>query len=280
MSEAIATSTPAPLRMAISESVVAEVNLNDARAAMQVFLQRLAQEYNFRLEYNPRIFDASGEILDRTRRGTVDAVVVNILEYRQIAGLLDPSQIVVGAGAKGRDQYVILVKRDGVIKKLDDLRGRRLVMKKGYRMCVAPYWLSTLFQEGQRVPIEQILGAAIMEVKISRVVLPVFFGSADACLAHKQGFEMICELNPQVAKDLTILAVSPPMVVTLQAFSRNYRGVYREMFITALSSVGSTAAGPQLATLFQSQQMVVSDGACLTPALAVIEKAERARGKR
>lgn len=168
LSEAIATGTSAPLRIAISKSVVAEVTLSDARAAMQVFLQRLAQEYNFRLEYNPRIFDASGEILYRTRRGTVDAVVLNILEYRQIAGLLDPSQMVVGAGAKGRDQYVILVKRDGVIKKLDDLRGRRLVVQKGYRMCVAPYWLSTLFQEGQRVPIEQILGAAVMEVKISR----------------------------------------------------------------------------------------------------------------
>lgn len=91
---------------------------------------------------------------------------------------------------------------------------------------------------------------------------------------------MTCELNPQVAKDLTILAVSPPMVVTLHAFSRNYRGVYREKFITALSSIGSTAAGQQLATLFQFQRMTVTDGACLAPALAVIEKAERARGKR
>jgi len=204
---------------------------------------------------------------------------VNIIEYRQIAGMLDPSRIIVGSGAKGRDQYVILVKRNGGIKKMDDLRGRRLVMQKGFRMCVAPFWLSTLFPERQRGPVEHVFGSVVPETKVSRVVLPVFFGSADACLTQKQGFDMICELNPQVGKDLTALAISPEMVVTLYAFSRNYHGAYRERFVAALSSIGASAAGQQLATLFQYQQMMLTDSECLAPALELIEKAERARGR-
>jgi phosphonate transport system substrate-binding protein len=152
-------------------------------------------------------------------------------------------------------------------------------MQKGYRMCVAPFWLSILFPEAQRGSIEQVFGSMVKESKVSRVVLPVFFGSADACLTYKQGFDTICEMNPQVAKDLTILAVSPELVVSLCAFRRSYRGEYLEKFVKASSTIRSSAAGKQLATLFQYQQMMVTDSTCLAPALEVIEKAERARGR-
>lgn len=180
---------------------------------------------------------------------------------------------------KGRNQYVILVKRNGVIKKVDDLHGRSLVMQKGYKMCVAPFWLSTQFPEGQHGLVEEVFGSAGRETNSSRVVLPVFFGKVEARLSFKQGFDTICELNPQVAKELQVLAISPEIVVTLYAFSTKFHGAQREELIKALSSVGSNAAGQQLATLFQFDPLRVTDGACLAPTLEVIEKAERARNK-
>jgi phosphonate transport system substrate-binding protein len=277
--EVSAAEMPAPIRLAVSESTVVEVHLNDARAAGKMYLQRLSQENDIRLDYNPKIFESSGEILDRARRGVLDAVALSILEYRQVAGLLDSSQIVVSTGTKGRIEYVILVKRNGVIKKVDDLRGRSLVMQKGYKMCVAPFWLSALFPEGQHGLAEEVLGSAGRETNLSRVVLPVFFGKVEACLTLKQGFDTICELNPQVAKELQVLAISPEIVVSLYAFSKKFRGAQREKFIKALSSVEATAAGQQLATLFQFDQLHVTDGACLAPTLEVIEKAERARNR-
>src|ERR1039457_2818520 len=52
----------APLRLAISENVVGEVNLNDARAAMQVWMKRMAQDMNLVVEYNPKVFETTQEI--------------------------------------------------------------------------------------------------------------------------------------------------------------------------------------------------------------------------
>jgi phosphonate transport system substrate-binding protein len=110
--------------------------------------------------------------------------------------------------------------------------------------------------------------------------LPVFFGQTDACVTSKRGFDTMCELNPQVAKDLTVIASSPVMAVTFYIFHRAYRGVSRERFAKVYSDLPSSAAGRQLAMLFQFESLVVKDIACLAPALGVLEAADRARGRR
>src|SRR5664280_1805839 len=54
----------APIHLAISETVVGDVNLNDARAAMLVWIQRLTQDLNVVID--PRLFNSTQEIVDRT----------------------------------------------------------------------------------------------------------------------------------------------------------------------------------------------------------------------
>ena len=218
-----AAETAPVLRLAISESLVADVNLNDARAAMLIWIKRMSQDLNFQIDINPKVFDTTLEILNRARKGQLDAVALNVTEYRQVADELDSNQVVAGVGSTGTEQYVILAKQNGGIQKLGDLRGRRLLMLKVPRMCVAPAWLSTILEEGRFGPSEQFFSTVNAESKVSRVVLPVFFGQAEACLTTKRGFDTMCELNPQVAKDLRALAVSPEMVVTFYVFRKNCR---------------------------------------------------------
>ena len=96
-----------PLRLAISQSLVADVNLNDARAAFVVWMEHLARKMRLSVEYNPAVFDTTPEILSRVRAGGVDAVAINILEYRQIADFLDASEVVVDKGLRAGQTIVI-----------------------------------------------------------------------------------------------------------------------------------------------------------------------------
>ena len=270
----------APVRLAISETAIGDVNLNDARAAMLVWIKRMTVDLNVVIEFNPKVFDTTEQILDRTRRGQLDAIALNIVEYRQIADLLDPSQIVIAAGAAGLEQYLILAKQNGGVRQLGDMKGRRLSMLKTPRMCVAPAWLSTILDEGHYGPAEQFFGSVTTDAKFSRVVLPVFFGQAEACLTSKRGFDTMCELNPQVAEDLRVLASSPPLAVMFYAFRKNYQSAQRTKLIGALSSVRESPAGRQMATLFQFDELTVRDASCLASALAILEAAERIRRRR
>lgn len=218
-----ATDAGAPVRLAISESVVGDVNLNDARAAMQIWIKRMTQDLNLVLDV--KLFVTTQQIVEGTRKGQLDAVAVNIIEYRQIAEMLDSSRIVNAAGSAGLEQYVILVKQNSGIRQLSDLKGRRLCTLKTPKMCVAPAWLFTVLEDGHYGPAEQFFSSVATDTKFSRVVLPVFFGQADACLTSKRGFDTMCELNPQVARDLKVLIGSPAMVVDFYIFRNNYQSM-------------------------------------------------------
>ncbi|MCX6623326.1 MAG: hypothetical protein NTY38_20120, partial [Acidobacteria bacterium] len=212
---AAADSGPA-VRFAISESLAGDVNLNDARVAMQVWIVRMSRDLN--LAIDAKLFPTTPEIVARMRAGQLDAVALNILEYRQLADWLDSSQLVTAASAAGLEQYMILARQSSGIRLFADLKGRRISILKAPRMCVAPAWLAT-----------------------------------------KRGFDTMCELNPQVARGLKIIASSPPMVVSFYAFRRNYRSVYRERLIQAISGLHTSAAGRQLAMLFQFPELTVLD---------------------
>ena len=58
----------ATVRLAISESVVGDVNLNDARAAMLVWTKRLTENLNVLID--PKLFNSTQEIVDRTHRAS------------------------------------------------------------------------------------------------------------------------------------------------------------------------------------------------------------------
>jgi ABC-type phosphate/phosphonate transport system substrate-binding protein len=268
-----------PVRLMVSESLVADVNINDARAAMQIWIKRMGQDLNVNVEFNPNVFDRTEDLLRRARTGEFDCVALNVVEYRQIADLLDPNQIICEGDPAGLEQYILLAKRNTGIQQLKDLRGRRLCTLKTPKMCVATAWLSTILEEGHFGQSEQFFSSVTAETKTSRVVLPVFFGQTEACLTSKRGFETMCELNPQVAKNLTAIASSPAMVVTFYIFRKNYHGVSRESFAKVYTDLPATAAGRQIATLFQFDNLVVKEIGCLAPALAVLEKADRVRGR-
>jgi phosphonate transport system substrate-binding protein len=279
MRAAAAVEGIAPVRLAISESVVADVNLNDARAAMLVWLKRMMADLNVTVQVSPKVFDSAEEIKRRARMGEFDSVALNVVEYRQIADFLDPREVLVGAGEAGTEQYVLLVKRSGEFQQLSHLRGRRLCLLNAPKMCVAPAWLSMLLDEARLGANEPFFSSTITDAKASRVILPVFFGQADACVTSQRSFETMCELNPQVGKDLVATASSPRMVVTFYVFHKNYQNASRERFIRILTEVRSSAAGRQMAELFQFDGLALRDSGCLSTALSVLEKAQNARGR-
>jgi ABC-type phosphate/phosphonate transport system substrate-binding protein len=266
---------PTPIRLALSESLVSGVNINDARAAMQIWVNQMAKDLNVALEMSPKVFDTADEISRRARAGLFDAVAVTIVEYRKFAEFVDPSQLLVEGGPKGEVQYLLLARKSSGATRLSDLRNRRLIMLENTRMCVASAWLAGLLAEAHLNPSDQFFASVTSDIKASRVVLPVFFGQADACLTSKFVFDTMCELNPQVGRELTVVASSPPLVATFFAFHRNYHGEGREKLRKIYLTAPRTAAERQLATLFEFRQLMPHDASFLAPTLAILDAAER-----
>jgi len=270
---------PVRLRIAFSETIIGDVNMNDARAAMLVWVKRLTQEVDVAVEIDPKVFDTSDEIISRVRAGQMDAVALNIFEYKKVADLVDSSQVLSEAGAASFEQYMILVKKTGNLQQLGDLQNGRLILLKTPKTCLASAWLAGILDDGHYPPAEQFFRSVTADSKVSRVVLPVFFGQTEACITSKRAFETLCELNPQVAKDLKVIAVSPPLLAVFCLFSKTFRGDSREKMLHAFQMVRMAPAGRQLTTLFQFGDLEVRDFSAISAALRILEKAERARSR-
>jgi phosphonate transport system substrate-binding protein len=262
-----------PLRLAISESLAGDVNRNDARVAMQVWVRKLTESMDISIDLKAMV--PTEEIIEGARSGSFEGIGLNILEYRRIADIMDASQIIGGEGERGMQRYCILTKQSSGFHQLGDLKGRRLSVLKDPLMCVAPYWLGNVLEEGHYGPAERFFGSMATETKLSRVILPVFFGQTDACLTTMLGFESMTELNPQVGRDLRPIAISAPMVVAFYIFRRNCRRLGRDQVMRALSTFDTTAVGQQIGTLFHFNHTALRDGSSLASALAVLEAADR-----
>jgi len=275
--DAARTASDRPIRLALSESMVTEVNLDDARAAMLIWMKQLEKDVGIPIEVSPKVFEPTAEIVRLARRGLFDAVALNIVEYRQIADVLDSSQIMAESDAEER--YMLLVKRGGGIRSLGDLRGRRLSMLGSNKMCIAPQWLSTILNDGHFPQSDQFFSSVTEDPKAARVVLPVFFGQTDACVTSRKSFALMCELNPQVGKDLTAIAESADLIVSFEIFHKNYQGANRDRFARIYSSEQNapspTAVRKQLGALFHFNGLSIRDSSSLEPALAMLDKSER-----
>jgi hypothetical protein len=116
---AMAADAAPPVRLMFSQSIVSGANLNDARVAMQVWIKQMSVDYSLPVELSPKVFDTSEEIVRRARNGQLDAVALNLIEYRRIADMLDFSQVVTDGG---QVQYLLLAKKASGAH-LSNLRG-------------------------------------------------------------------------------------------------------------------------------------------------------------
>lgn len=274
-----AESEPAKvLRFGLSDSLRGDVNVSDARSAMAVWFKRIEQDMKVVLRYDPNIFEDIAILANRLKQGQLDAVGINIFEYRRLLAWLDPDQVTVPV-QKTSLQYQLLV-RDAGISRLADLKGRRLTVLDTPPTCVALAWLSSLLSaEGLDSP-QIFFSSLVKKTKPTQAVLPVFFGQAEACLTTKASFLTMGELNPQVSLKLRPLATSPELVTTLYAYRRDWKGLDRDLITRALEDLRSSPGGRQILTMFQSDRLVASKSSCLDSALAILARAERAAARK
>jgi ABC-type phosphate/phosphonate transport system substrate-binding protein len=272
---ALGQDTGPAVTVAISSSLVGEVSLNDARAAMAVWLGRLTREMELDARWNPEVFEDARTFGSRLRAGALDAVVVSITEYRPLAPLLDDSVIAVPV-MKGKLHYVLLTRSGAGIGSLADLKGRSLILHDSPFTRVAPAWLATLVHAIEPGGLKRYFGAITSEARPAKAMLPLFFGQADACVTTSETFTTMAELNPQMGKRLAVLATSPEIVPSVYAFRKGWDHRLRSRMWKAMEDMGRSQSGKQVLTLFQIERLEGKDRSHLQGTLSILSQAARA----
>lgn len=259
-----------PLRIAISEQAVPGVNRNDASAAIAIWAEEMAKAVNLKLAAQVYL-RPSADVQSAIRAGALDFVCLTVPEYRRVAPFLDSTRVL----SDGGNEMWLMVREDAGITKLSALAGKHLTILDSPQTLLVDAWLAVALAKEGAGPTAKVLGKVTRQTRATQVVLPAFFGQADACIASKRTLETMFELNPQLSKKLKLLVASPPMIGAFMACRKDYPAQYKLPLLEKLTKAGDSAAGKQVMTLFSSFKLTLTDGEILRPSISCLEAAEK-----
>lgn len=261
-----------PFHIGFSTSMFMDVNENDARAAIKIWGEEIARDQNVPTDPAPVILKNIDGLFQALREKRVDALGITLLEYDQLRHevALSPIFVTYISGSM-TERYVLLAHRKGPVKTLGDLNGRNLALHVNPRTCLALLWLDTLLIQGGHPAVTQFTGDIFRKTKLAKTVLPVYFRKIDTCVVTRNGFNTMTELNPQLARDLVIIAESSEIVPTIFALRADYNPIYKEKIIVGVRGLEDSPAGKQVLTIFQSDSIDVKPASCLDATLALIK---------
>jgi len=265
-----------PLRVAFTSQMFSSVNESDAAAAVRIWAQMLGRDRGIPVDPEAAVLSGDDGTEQALLRGLVDCVTMTAEEYWRHRRMLSPSPIIAATvNGKLTEEYLLMVRKDSEIARLEDLLGRSLTVFQSPRTSIAMIWLEILLAEARMPGPESAFSQITACPKLARAVLPVFFRQADACLITRNGLDTMSELNPQVGRELRILATSPAVVPTVFCFRKDYASPNREKLIAELSALSSRPAGEQFMALFQCGDFVQRGISCLDSAFELLERHHR-----
>ena len=186
---------------------------------------------------------------------SVDLVILDVVEYIKLApsGLLRPF-VAVARGKEGiRQNYCLLVNRDSGYAGIGDLQGKSVLAYFRSDADVGKMWAETLLNERHLGRAEHFFASLTRVSKASSACLPVFFGKADACIVDSPSWDVLTEMNPQLASRLRIAATSPPYVEGLVCLHAKHKDFVEELR-QGLVELHKDPEGKQLLMIFRGER--------------------------
>lgn len=255
-------------RVGISSQMLGEVNPTDARVSLQAWGRAILQRADVPYEPEMAILSTPAEIRQAYTAGDSDLVLLTSEQclaagqpsgawYYFVDTTFDPS---------GADQYVLLARQDTAPRSLAQLQGASLAILDHSNNSLARPWLDLALLTNALPAAPEFFKSISAPRKLSATVLPVFFGSMDAALVPRRGYDTMCELNPQIRKRLTIIAQSGLLLSRVICFNAHPGTPYAERIRTALRTMHESPAGQQILNLFQAGRTGENSADCLESA--------------
>ena len=269
-----AAGAPAPLRFGFSSAIFAGVNEGDAHAAIKIWARTLGADCGIEVDSSLLLLDGTAGLKEALQSRKIDGASMSALEYWELRRFVpfSPSVLLGVTNGETTQRYLLLVRRDNPASNLVGLRGQTLAILGNPSATLGQTWIETLLLEKKLGRSGTFWRKAERHDKLSQVILPVFFRKVDACVVTRAGFQTMRELNPQVGKQLKVLAESGPLVSATLCFRGDTTSPYLGKLLADIARVASTPAGRQTLAIFQSDGIVACPASDLDGACALLDR--------
>jgi ABC-type phosphate/phosphonate transport system substrate-binding protein len=256
------------------------VNRTDVKAALKVWLMSVTRERNLIVDPYPVVMDSVREMVEALQQKQVDMITAATDEFLEIEKTVPLENLfATQVGGKVSERYVLLVHGDHGPSQLKDLIGQSLIILDNPREALAPMWLDMELLHNHLPISTRLFGKITHTSKLNLAILPVFFNQATAALVDERGFETACQLNPQMAKGIRTLAISPELVPSLTAYRSDGSAVVVQNYKKEAVRLGETPSGKLILNLFQIDGIVEVKPPDLAPTRAFLHDYQRLKAE-
>jgi ABC-type phosphate/phosphonate transport system substrate-binding protein len=246
---------PARLYEVASSKNLNNVNRNDARAAIKVWAELVAKQRGFLLDSKVDIVDSVAEIVERLETHSVDALMITVAEFMDLETKHPVLPVFVPArGGESLYSYVLLVKPSSATTTLAGLRGKSLVSSSRTSENAGIAWLDVTLGKERLGRAASFFGSIKTADRPQGCILPLFFGTVDACVVDEVNLNLAKEMNPQLGQ-LRVLARSRPMTETVIATPLQPQQ-YQKEWMEALMSLHEDPRGRQMLMVFKTERVI------------------------
>lgn len=241
----------------VSGLALGNINLNDARAGIKVWFDGVVRRRGQFVDSNVEILNSLEEIRERLKKRPPNICVLGIRDYLGLedSRLIAPALThVLTAGGEAPYSYLLLVNPSSGITSLGGLRGKKILVSSRGGGDTGLVWLSVLLDKEKLGAATAFFDSLRVPAKAQGCILPLFFGTIDACVVDEVSLSLAAEMNPQINR-LRALARSRPMIGSVIATPVKPSSFENEVIATILS-LHEDVSGRQLLTVFRADHLV------------------------
>jgi ABC-type phosphate/phosphonate transport system substrate-binding protein len=245
------------LRIGISSRAFVNTPSEDIRVAIRMLSQKVARKTLGSAE--SRIYDSTQEIERDLKARQVDILALMPEEFIFLRNRVPLEPMAVTAFDSGNTvEILLLVRKESKFTDIGGLRNRAIVMPPKITQYGNMYyiWVETLLlREG--IPEMARFFSSVREARTSsQGLLPVFFRNADACVVTSNTYDLACELNPQIGRELKVIARIKGLAGGVIAIRRDLPEERKLRVRQALLTLHEDQEGKQMFVLFQLSRLV------------------------
>ncbi len=243
----------------IMKELFNDVNINDAGAACNIWLNEIRKLNKSNYDLDLKIYENYNEVHEDLIKGNLAFLALNVVDFMQLKDKfsLDPQFI---ASFKGDTEfrYLLLTSKDKNYKDIKDLKNLRIGITSKYNNDIPKLWFDVFCAKNNISDIKSYFKEIITTPNESQLILNLFFGKIDACLVPEKIFRIMAELNPQMEARLTPLASSPYYIFTIMCFTKNYINEEdRKVFTDNALKMHELVSGKQIMMMMKINKLVL-----------------------
>lgn len=245
------------LNYAISSQFLSDTNKADTKAALEIWLRKLAEKRGYTIELKVKFYDSPEELETGMVKGDINLIAMMMIDFVKFRckSLVVPV-LSYYKNNSPYDTFLLVAHRESGIKSLKDLKKRKIIVERGKKTFVPHYWLETIVMEDTHLLPKDYFGAVVMEDSPLKSTVPLYFKKADACLISRSSYNALAEMNPQYEKSFVILKESPPLALYLLCLRTTFPEKQRIDLVSVGSMLDEEVAGRQILTLFQIDKLI------------------------